>query len=84
MGCRRQVPMMRVDWWQIVVDLSRKGMAQQEVGRAINKPSSTVHGWKMGAEPKHADGEILIALWCEKTGNTRELVPMTSRFTWLP
>lgn len=84
MGALHLVPGMRVDWWQIVVDLSRHGMPQQEVGKAIDKPSSTVHGWKMGAEPKHADGEILIALWCRKTGNARGQVPMTSRFAWIP
>lgn len=73
---------MRVDWWQIVVDLSRHGLAQQAVGKAINKPSSTVHGWKMGAEPKHADGEILIALWCNTTGRARDELPLTARFAW--
>lgn len=71
---------LRVDWWQIVVDLSRLGLAQQPLGEAIGKPPSTIHGWKMGAEPKHSDGEALIALWCDMTGRARAEVPLAARF----
>lgn len=82
MGVQRQVPRMRVDWWQLVVDLSRHGMAQAAVGKSIQVAGSTLHGWKMGAEPRHAEGEALLRLWCQATGHARELVPMTSKYTW--
>jgi len=36
-------------------------------------------GTSQGAEPKHADGERLISLWCEVTGGNREDAPTVSR-----
>ena len=66
---------MRVDWFQILVDLSRKGLTTRSMADAIHVPPSTLLGWKQGAEPKHADGERLVLLWIDMTGNAREVLP---------
>lgn len=83
MAAQLQDSSMRVDWWQMVVSLSQAGLSANKVSRVIDVPTSTIHGWKMGAEPRHADGERLIALWCETHGHVREEVPMTSRYAYL-
>jgi hypothetical protein len=54
----------RCDWWRIVTDLQgRRSMEDIAYDSAI--PRSTVAGFKnLDVEPKHSDGERLIALWC--------------------
>lgn len=54
----------RYDWWQILQDLSMHGMTLQVVSEATGIPVSTLNGYKnLNAEPKHADGERLLATW---------------------
>lgn len=54
----------RYDWWQILQDLSMHGMTLQSVSEATGIPVSTLNGHKnLNAEPKHADGERLLAVW---------------------
>ena len=53
-----------VDWWQVIQDLHMHGMTLAAIGEVTYIPKSTLHGYKnLGVEPKHADGERLIALW---------------------
>lgn len=53
-----------VDWWQVIQDLHMHGMSMAAISEASYIPKSTLHGYKnLGVEPKHADGERLIALW---------------------
>ena len=35
-------------------------------------------------EPRHADGERLIALWCATTGLDRQQLPVANVTGWLP
>ena len=71
----------RHDWSRILIDLSMHGMTLQAVFEATGIPVSTLHGFKnLDAEPKHADGDRLLALWAGRmhppvpriTGNVRQ------------
>ncbi len=54
----------RVDWWRILDDLRKLGLGFDAVSRGTGIPVSTLAGYKnLNAEPKHADGSVLIALW---------------------
>jgi hypothetical protein len=53
-----------VNWWQVLVDLAMHRMTMGAISDATGIPKSTLAGYKnLGVEPKHADGERLIALW---------------------
>lgn len=53
-----------VDWWQIIQDLHMHGMSAQAISEVTHIPKSTIMGYKnLGVEPKHADGERVLALW---------------------
>lgn len=67
----------RIDWFQILTDLNRLGVPVSSVSQQTRIPKSTILGWKQGAEPKHADGELLIDLWIGLTGNNRHQAPRT-------
>jgi hypothetical protein len=52
------------DWWRVIQDLHMHGLTLVAIAEATYIPKSTLHGYKnLGVEPKHADGERLIALW---------------------
>jgi len=53
----------RVDWFQILADLRRIGLTDVVVAEQTGIPRTTLLGYKQGAEPKHADGERLLAFW---------------------
>jgi hypothetical protein len=77
-----QVADSRIDWFQIVVDLGRAGLPTRSVAGQIGVPKATILGWKQGAEPKHADGERLLELWCRMTGRGREHLPRVASSAW--
>jgi hypothetical protein len=47
------------------------------LAKHLARPRSTVLGWIDGKEPKHSDGEALIAFWCRLSGKTAVFVPLT-------
>jgi hypothetical protein len=56
-----------IDWWRVIQDLHMHGMSVTAIAEAVYTPKSTVMGWKnLGAEPKHADGQRLLALWTSR------------------
>jgi len=66
-------PRVRVDWFRVLADLQHLGLTNLDVSQRLNIPNRTVGGWKNeGAEPRHSDGEALLALWREVTGKTRD------------
>ena len=75
-------PEIRIDWFQVINDLGRRGFPLQLIADSVDVAKSTVHGWKQGAEPKHGDGERLIAFWCRASGRDRGDLPMIGRFDW--
>lgn len=72
----------RTDWFRVLADLGRHGVGNRTVSRRLHVPKSTVIGWKRDHEPRHSDGERLIALWCEVMGMERDQVPTCNPFDW--
>jgi hypothetical protein len=74
----------KIDWFRIIVVLcNRHGYTEKRIGGAVDTPRTTVQGWKMGATPKYEDGERLIVLWEQVTGESRETVPKVKRYSHL-
>lgn len=63
-----------VDWWRVIVDLCRNGHTHATIATAVRVGKSTVAGWKDGSSPRYEDGEVLVSMWCDVTGNSRESV----------
>jgi len=60
---------IRIDWFRVIVDLEGKGYRPNQIAAAIGWPRGTVVGWRnYDAEPQHAGGEALIALWIQVVG----------------
>ena len=66
---------LSVDWFRLLADLKRVGVSSYQIQRKIDVAQSTVLRWAGGSEPRHVDGEMLIAIWCEKTGKRRNELP---------
>jgi len=61
----RRIP--PVDWERIVLDLRGAGLTLDDIARTVGRDKATVHGWQSrGAEPRHSDGEALLALWAQR------------------
>ncbi len=75
-------PEIRIDWFQVINDLGRRGFPSQLIADSIGVAKSTLLGWKQGAEPKHGDGERLIAFWCRVMERQREALPLVSGGDW--
>lgn len=73
---------IRIDWFQVISDLGRRGFPSQLIADSIGVAKSTLLGWKQGAEPKHGDGEKLIAFWCRVMDRQRDALPMVSADAW--
>lgn len=71
-----------VDWFRVICDLIALEYDLQKISKAIDIADSTIHGWKMGTEPRHADGERLVKLWCEVTGKPRKNLPVLDSSCW--
>ncbi len=76
------VATFRTDWFRVITDINRTRMATQSIAEELGVSKSAVLGWKSGSEPRHGDGEALIALWCELTGGERENIPTLVYKKW--
>ena len=57
-------PQQRVDWWRVIDDLNKAGLGFRGIAQQTQIPLATLAGYKnLNVEPKHADGERLLALW---------------------
>ncbi|CNK10076.1 TPA: hypothetical protein PXJ75_002881 [Yersinia enterocolitica] len=54
---------MQIDWFQVITDVERSGMTQQQIAKGIRVAKATLFGWKQGSNPRYDDGEALIRLW---------------------
>ena len=54
---------VHVDWFKLLHDMKLRGFTLLQITEQTGIPKSTIIGYKNGAEPKHCDGERLIALW---------------------
>ncbi|EML1597794.1 hypothetical protein RVY52_002533 [Burkholderia cenocepacia] len=67
-----------IDWREVLFDLRRLDLMPKDVARELNGtiPESSVRAYTEEiAEPSHVRGELILALWCEKTGKRREDAP---------
>lgn len=73
-------PDHRVDWNRILLDLGGVGLSLREITAITGIPTSNLAGYKNGGtEPKHADGEQLLALWRLRLTPTVPVVKLTVR-----
>jgi len=72
----------RIDWFQVISDLGRRGFPLQLIAESIGVAKSTLIGWKQGAEPKHGDGEKLVGFWCRVMEKPRDDLPMVGIDAW--
>jgi hypothetical protein len=49
----------------------------RDLAKHLGLPRMTVVGWIGGSEPKHAQGEQILAAWCLLTGKDRLFAPLT-------
>lgn len=77
-----KAPEIRIDWFRVITDLGRCGIPSQLIADSIGVAKSTLLGWKQGAEPKHGDGEKLVAFWCQVTERPREALPKVGSGDW--
>ena len=72
----------RVDFAKILDDIAymlgepdpgnpqvRLAVSQERLAAAIGFPRGTIRNWLDGSEPRHFDGEQLLAHWCRLTGS---------------
>lgn len=62
---------------ELGVDEQRVPCSTSELASAIGVSRGMVRGWLDGAEPKHAHGESVIAIWCRLTGKHLAFAPRT-------
>lgn len=81
-GCRmtNENDETRIDWFRVIVDLKRLGVSLYGIECETGISRTTVHGYKNGAEPKHADGELILGLWMRMTSKKREEAPIERRY----
>jgi hypothetical protein len=75
-------PDEKVDWFRVIVEVCRYSHTHSTIAMACGTAKSTVQGWKQGATPRWDEGEKLIELWCQVTGNGRETVHRVGRYSY--
>jgi len=70
--------LVEIDWAEIILDLRRAGMGQHDISRATHGASgeAAIRSYLAGASPVHWRGEILLDVWTQVTGKTRDAVPL--------
>jgi hypothetical protein len=79
----------RIDWPKVLDDIAyllgdplptnellRASVSQEKLADALDAPRGTVRGWIDGSEPKHSDGERILAYWSRLTGKARTFAPV--------
>lgn len=69
----------RIDWFRVIADLNRAGYSTRGFADSLGIARTTIEGWKAGSEPKHADGEKLLAWWSQVTGREVGTAPRQPR-----
>lgn len=64
-----------VDFQRMIRTLCVLRMSVHEIALHANIPRTSIRDYQNGTQPLHMNGERLIRLWCEKTGNHRDQVP---------
>lgn len=74
----KNTPTMAPNWAEMIIDLRRLMMTFYEIGQAMDSvlTERMLKHYAAGAQPAHWRGELLIALWINKTNKKREDLPM--------
>jgi hypothetical protein len=64
-----------VDFQRIIRQLCVMPMSVYEIALHANVARTCIRDYQNGTQPMHLNGERLIKLWCDKTGNHRDQVP---------
>lgn len=59
-----------IDWFNIITKLERAGLTLEDIGTHVGKNASTICRYKVGIEPRHSVGEMLIHLYQSRCGST--------------
>ncbi|WP_240327348.1 hypothetical protein [Burkholderia sp. IDO3] len=63
-----------IDWREVLFDLRRLDLMPKDVARelrgVISEPAVRAYTEEV-CEPSHVRGELILDLWCEKTGKRR-------------
>lgn len=70
----------RINWFAVFDQLKRLGWSLHSIEQRLHVPKSTLIGWKLGAEPRHSEGELLINLWQSVTQQSRGTIPTEKRY----
>ena len=70
----------RVHWFRVICEIVAADLTLQAIADELGVTHKTVRDWRDGAHPRHADGEKLIAMWCEARHLERAQVPVISEF----
>ena len=63
------VETVRRDWPKLIAELEAAGITVYKISLIIQRPYFVVKRWKSGAEPRHYEGEALLALHSEYIQN---------------
>lgn len=73
-------PKTRIDWFRILEDVGREGFTLYDVAHYTTIPKSTLLGYRnLGAEPRHAVGDALLAFWSQVMGRPVSDAPRVAR-----
>ena len=62
---------MQVDWFQVITDLKRRGMNQEQVAREVRVTRKTVWNWaNQVSEPPYSKGATLLSVYRAVMGST--------------
>ncbi len=62
-----------IDWVSVIYQCR---MSDQKIANHLAIPPARVRGWRQyGYQPRHDDGQALLALWAAVTENSRESAP---------
>lgn len=66
-----------VDWSELFLQLKREGWSTHEIAHFTGISKSTFMGWKNDdVQPRHPDGERMIAFWSQALAKHRGELPM--------
>ena len=65
------------DWAAVIDQLLRRNVTMRQIGEAMQMMLTTrmIRHYSIGVQPAHFRGEALIAMWCDKTGKSRDNLP---------
>lgn len=66
------------DWAIVIEQIKATGLSEHEIAQArgVSLSVKAVRYLATGVQPLFHRGDALVGLWCERTGSSREQVPM--------